>query len=386
MHTRARFSCGPAGLWHVGGCKASGVWGGTLGKNHWPHRSRLTTRTTWSQNLEKDPACFWKKKLFALSQWKSENGSSIGNVEVGLQGMRENSAFCSLGITWRVGWGAAATSPESLQAREIGVIIPGFPWQFAISKAFLHIPSHRLSSESQRMRAWKGSLILQMSIWSSGKVSESPGHTTKWWQSWAAAHLRCPGPMLILCRSQSTGWCFLPWRLKPSAYKNTSKMLKPVLQPVVNKLWVNWPKKEVQFLPWGLLFLIWDQDKHPQDLKKRKKKIVYQSVNISDTQNSTFSYCCEPQSMRRQREHARSIVLALHLLVWLKNANTAMFLPIKEHDSVIEKSRRVVPKGLQLCIYGQIQICKCCPWKWTDTPLFLHHISSVCKLTFVLTN
>jgi len=79
------------------------------------------------------------------------------------------------------------------------------------------------------------------------------------------------------------------------------------------------------------------------------KKGVYQSMNISDTQNSTFSYCYEPQSMWRQREHSRSILFALYFLVWLKNVNTTMFLPMKENDHIIEKIRGVAP-----CSYAYI--------------------------------
>ena len=80
-----------------------------------------------------------------------------------------------------------------------------------------------------------------------------------------------------------------------------------------------------------------------------EKKGVYQSINISDAQNSTFSYCYEPQSMWRQREHSRSILFALYFLVWLKNVNTTMFLPIKEKDHIIEKIRGVAP-----CSYAYI--------------------------------
>ena len=41
--------------------------------------------------------------------------------------------------------------------------------------------------------------------------------------------------------------------------------------------------------------------------------------------------------MRRQGEHSRSILFALHFVVGLENANTAMFLPTREKDCITEK-------------------------------------------------
>lgn len=120
-------------------------------------------------------------------------------------------------------------------------------------------------------------------------------------------------------------------------------MLKSLLPSVVSYELIYLRKKPNSF-PEGFCSL-YEIKIYIPILKKQEGEVVvaYQSPNISDTQNSTFSYCYEPQSMWRQREHPRSIVFALYFLVWLKNANTTVFLPIKEHGPIIEKIRGAIP-------------------------------------------
>lgn len=81
--------------------------------------------------------------------------------------------------------------------------------------------------------------------------------------------------------------------------------------------------------------------------------------------------------MRRQGEHSRSILFALHFVVGLENANTAMFLPTREKDCITEKIRGAAPQGLLSCTYSQTRVCKLSleinQYMMTWAPAFVSH-------------